>query len=124
MRARYFVPDLRASLSYLSPMQSRDGHNQARRAPDDATGTVRLRAAILSLLVTICLTYAGACHNAARADAYDDIEKSIEEFRNRTIYRELNPEILASIPDDMLEQAVIDYVVVKIGNQYDREKAI
>ena len=76
------------------------------------------------LLVAVHLASAGPCIKTARADEYDDMQKSMEEFRNRTIYYELNAEILAGIPDDKLEQAVIDYVEIKIGDRYDQEKAI
>lgn len=41
-------------------------------------------------------------------------EKSMEEFKNRKIYTHLTPEILSNIPDDLVEQAVVDYVVEKI----------
>jgi hypothetical protein len=42
-----------------------------------------------------------------------DISKSVEEFKNRTIYKEFTPEILAGIPDHQLEQAIIDFIDAK-----------
>lgn len=77
-----------------------------------------------SLLLACCLTSACAASGAVQADTSGDIEKSMEEFRHRTVYRQLSGEILAGIPDDKLEQAVIDYVDIKIGDRYDREEAI
>jgi hypothetical protein len=44
-----------------------------------------------------------------------DIRKSVNDFINRQIYKHLSPEILASIPDDKLEQAVVDYVTTKLS---------
>jgi len=89
-----------------------------------SSGTGSMRVGAMSLLLALCLAHAGTCIKTARADAYDDIKKSMEEFTNRTIYHELNAEILAGIPDDKLEQAVIDYVEIKIGDRYEREKVI
>lgn len=39
-----------------------------------------------------------------------DVEKSITEWENRKTYTEFTAEILDSIPDDKLLQAVIDYI--------------
>jgi hypothetical protein len=65
---------------------------------------------VFSLLFAVSLAYSGTCLNLARGDMDPEIENAIEEFENRTIYRELNPEILASIPDDKLERAILDHV--------------
>lgn len=48
------------------------------------------------------------------------IEKSFDEFNNRTIYKKLTPEILKTIPDDKLEQTILDNIDTnfKIGEQY------
>ncbi|HXV08334.1 MAG TPA: hypothetical protein VD791_09915, partial [Burkholderiales bacterium] len=46
------------------------------------------------------------------------VASSIEEFKNRDIYKQLTPEVLAAIPDHKLEQAVVDYVHGKIGDNY------
>lgn len=54
----------------------------------------------------------------------EEIRRSLEEFDNRTIYRALDPDILASIPDDKLEQAIVDYVVTKIGDDWDNMREI
>jgi Domain of unknown function (DUF4375) len=83
-----------------------------------------MRVAILSLVLATGLGYGGVFVNKATADDKADIQKSIEEFRNRTIYRQLNAEILAGIPDDKVEQAILDYVYLKIGHRYDNEKTI
>ena len=54
----------------------------------------------------------------------EELAKSFEGFKNRKIYKQLTPEILASIPDDKLEQAIIDYVVQKIVGRHDQEAEI
>ncbi|HVM72932.1 MAG TPA: DMP19 family protein [Anaerolineales bacterium] len=43
-----------------------------------------------------------------------DISKSVNDFKNRQIYKELTPEILATIPDNNLEQAIVDYIGAKL----------
>lgn len=53
-----------------------------------------------------------------------EIIKSLEAFDNRTIYKQLSPEVIAQIPDDQLEQAIIDYVGTKIGDDYQRQREI
>ena len=54
----------------------------------------------------------------------EEIRRSLEEFDNRTIYTSLDPDVLASIPDDKLEQAIVDYVVTKIGDDWDDMREI
>lgn len=53
-------------------------------------------------------------------DFMEQIEKSIEEFKNRRIYSELNQSIIAGIADNRLEQAVIDFIYEKIGEDYEQ----
>ena len=54
---------------------------------------------------------------------HEKLERLMEEFRNRPIYKELSPKILATIPDDKIEQAIIDYIRTKILD-YDEEFAV
>ena len=51
------------------------------------------------------------------------LERMMNEINNRPIYEELSAEILRTIPDDKLEQAVIDNVHTKITD-YRAELAI
>ena len=46
----------------------------------------------------------------------DEMKRFLEEFKNRRVYSELSVEILQTIPDDKLEQAIIDYISTKIEN--------
>lgn len=52
------------------------------------------------------------------------IEKSFDEFNNRKIYEKLTSEILKTIPDDKLEQAIIDNIDTNFekGEQYTLDK--
>jgi len=52
------------------------------------------------------------------------IAASIEAFKSRIIYKQLTPEILATIPDEKLEQAVVDYATDKIGDAHKNAKEI
>jgi hypothetical protein len=54
----------------------------------------------------------------------DSIKKSIDEFQNRPIYRRLDPSILASIPDDKVELAIVDFVHSKLDGRYEDESKV
>lgn len=49
------------------------------------------------------------------------IAKVIRDFENRRTYDRLSPDILSQIPDDKLEQAIIDFIYAKVGDDPDRE---
>ena len=49
------------------------------------------------------------------------IEKSVDEFNNRKIYKKLTAEILKTIPDDKLEQSVIDNIYELTGDNHEKE---
>jgi hypothetical protein len=53
-----------------------------------------------------------------------DIAASIESFDNRTTFTTLDPATLRSIPDIQVEQAIIDYVLHKLGDDYEREAEV
>jgi len=54
----------------------------------------------------------------------DEISKSIEEFENRKIYTKLDERTLQKINNDALEQAIMDYIDHKVGENYDRQYEI
>lgn len=60
----------------------------------------------------------------ASDNSESDIEKSIREFENRKRYEFFTGEIISGIEDDKLEQAIIDYVDFKIGNNYKKQYEI
>jgi len=43
----------------------------------------------------------------------DEILKSIEAFKRRTIYRQLTPSLIMSLSDNEVEQAILDFVIEK-----------
>jgi hypothetical protein len=49
----------------------------------------------------------------------DSIKKLLDEFQNRQIHRHLDPSILATIPNDKVELAIIDYVDAKLDGRYE-----
>lgn len=53
-----------------------------------------------------------------------ELSKSMQDFNNRTRYRVLDIPTLKAIPDEKVEQAVMDYVDYKIGGNYSHESAI
>jgi len=57
-------------------------------------------------------------------DFEETLRKSIKEFKNRTIYTSLDPDTIASIPDDKLEHAIIDYIYTKIGDDWDNQREV
>lgn len=58
---------------------------------------------------------------AKKDTEFEQFKKSIVEFENRKIYKELTTEILNSIPDDKLEQAIFDNIYEIIGDDYENE---
>ena len=50
-----------------------------------------------------------------------EILNSVDDFMNRPIYKELSTGIIDSIPDNNLEQAVIDNIYEQIGDDYKKE---
>jgi hypothetical protein len=49
------------------------------------------------------------------------LEKALAEFKNRKQYTELTPEILQTIPDDKLCQAIVDYVAAAIKKDWEND---
>jgi hypothetical protein len=77
------------------------------------------------LAVLILAGLFGCTQKSAEDRAMDDmIQKSIEEFKHRRIYRTLDPKTLATIADADLEQAIVDYVIAKLDSHHDQEEAV
>jgi hypothetical protein len=68
-----------------------------------------------AIIIIAASTFMAACSGASE-------EAKVDE--NSQTHTELTPAILASIPDQDVEQAVFDYVTAKIGNDYEHEVAI
>ena len=54
----------------------------------------------------------------------EKLEKMMSEFYNRQVHEELTLETLNSIPDDQIEQVIIDYIITKITDHQDRFRVI
>jgi hypothetical protein len=68
----------------------------------------------------------GGCRPTKPPDTSDQIREAEESeaFANRRIYTELTPEILAEIPDDKLEQAVVDFIDYKVAGREGHRRDI
>ena len=51
----------------------------------------------------------------------EEISRSIEAFLSRKVYDSFDLVALASIPDEDLDQVLLDYVLLKIGEDFNRE---
>jgi hypothetical protein len=51
---------------------------------------------------------------------FEAMRRSIEEFDRRTTYTSLDPDVIRSIDDSKLEQAIADFVIHKIGDRFGR----
>jgi hypothetical protein len=91
------------------------------RARDTGNGP---RTAVIAAAATLLAIVACGRTTPEDPPMDDRIKKSLDDFANRRIYRTLSPQILASIPDDKLEQAVFDYAATKLEGHYDDEANI
>lgn len=68
-----------------------------------------------SPFLLIAVLAVGCSNTADPEDAMDDsIQKALDDFKNREIYTTLDVNTLRTIPDDNLEQAIVDYVIHKL----------
>jgi len=51
----------------------------------------------------------------------EEIQHSIDAFKNRRIFDSFNPEVLAGIADDQIEQVILDFVCNRIGTDFSGE---
>lgn len=54
----------------------------------------------------------------------ESVERWIEQYEQRPIYRRLDPEVLASIPDERVEIAIIDFIASRLEGRYQHEAEI
>lgn len=63
----------------------------------------------------------GCTYSADHGPAMDDsVLQSLDDFKNRNKYTSLNVETIRAIPDDRLEQAIVDYVIHKLESGLDK----
>jgi hypothetical protein len=79
--------------------------------------------ACFGILLALALV---ACGQKSEKEEMVDgsIKNSIEEFQNRQIYRSLDTSVFASIADDKVELAIVDYVHAKLDGRYEDEAEI
>jgi Sec-independent protein translocase protein TatA len=79
---------------------------------------------ILILMLSGILKFFG-CKGQTEKQSTDpttqEILNSVDDFMNRTIYKELTTEIIDSIDDNDLEQVVIDNIYEQVGSDYEKE---
>jgi hypothetical protein len=75
----------------------------------------------LTLILSLVGCERGQDSNKTEFEWDEMLEKSIEDFKNRKIYKSLTVEILESIPDEKLEQTIIDNIYELIGSDYENE---
>jgi hypothetical protein len=77
-------------------------------------------------VVTVLTLATAACRPPRAPDANQQLREreESEAFANRKVYAELTPEILAEIPDDKLEQAVIDFIDQKVAGRQETKGKI
>ena len=82
----------------------------------------------LSLVNLLSIVLLWSCMPSEKTEIDPDfmreIEASFKEFDNRTIYTNLDPKILSAIPDDQLEQAIIDFIFTKLEDNWENESAV
>jgi len=77
---------------------------------------------IILLLIIITLI---SCKKKKNNTIQTDIQKSLNDFKNRKQYSSFSEETLKTISDEHLEQAIIDYILdYKIKNNYEKEYEI
>jgi hypothetical protein len=54
----------------------------------------------------------------------DEIQKSIESFKNQPIYKSLTPEIISKIKDDELELAIFENISINMGGNEREQRDI
>jgi hypothetical protein len=80
---------------------------------------------IRALAIVVAAALLCACNDSREAPAVDkELAAQMEAVKNRKRYPVLTPAILASIPDAEVEQAVVDFVLAKIGEDYEHELEI
>jgi hypothetical protein len=84
-----------------------------------------IKRAVFATVVVCLLAACGKDTNQGQVmktnSALLEVEKFLTEFKNRKQYTELTPEILQTIPDDKLCQAILDYVAAAIKKDWEND---
>ena len=84
-----------------------------------------IKSNLAELLIILIFTLLTSCVDQNNKEQAMDIDKFMENFKNRTKYKSLSKETLQNIPDDKLLQAIVDYIIEEIiQNDYENEYEI
>lgn len=82
----------------------------------------------MKIILILCLLFPlivlPSCKNKQDDSLDAEISKSYENFLNREIYTSFDNATLQKIPDEMLEQAIIDYILEKIAKDFSKEEKV
>ncbi len=92
-------------------------------------GKTSIRLSLSATLLFVAWSFTGCTESEESMTSDTDdfgerIRLAVEEFENRTIYSTLDADVLTSIPDDKLEQAIIDYISIQVGDDWENSDEI
>ncbi len=73
------------------------------------------------MILSSMLSFFGYKKQFEKPKEETEMDKILDDWNNRKIYKVLTPEIIESISDDDLEQAVFDNIYENIKNDFDNE---
>lgn len=73
------------------------------------------------MILTSILSFFGCKKQPEKSKDEIEMDKILDDWNNRKIYKVLTSEIIDKIPDDELEQAVFDNIYENIKNDFDNE---
>jgi hypothetical protein len=73
------------------------------------------------MILTSILSFFGCKKQPEKSKDEIEMNKILDDWNNRKIYKVLTAEIIDKIPDDELEQAVFDNIYENIKNDFDNE---
>ena len=85
-----------------------------------AVGLRRLAWTALACAMAACLAPRAPDHTSQQLRKHEQSEAA----GNRKVYTELTPAVLAEIPDQKLEQAIVDFIEYKVAGREDRRRDI
>jgi len=84
-----------------------------------------MKSIIAFVAVGIIILGIASCKEKSKSNIdVSEVEKSFDDFNKRKIYVKLDSSTLASIPDDKLEQAIIDFITSKFNKDFSNEYEI
>jgi hypothetical protein len=86
---------------------------------------ISLVIAVIILVIFLVITFLPSCSFIKNIKMKKEIRRSMDEFNNRNKYKQITKEMIHQIPDNQLEQALIDFILdEKVRNDYENEYSI